>query len=128
MFHDPALFAVIRAITGCAAIGGFDGRIYRMDAGAHADAWHDDANDRYLVALSLNLTATAFAGGALRLRDRATRTVRADVANTGQGDAIVFRLDPALEHMVSPVTGEVPKVAWAGWFTGDRGKITGRFP
>ena len=127
MFQDQALFSAIRAITGCDPIGSFQGRIYRMDAGAHGDAWHDDANDRYLVALSLNLTDRPFEGGELHLRDRATRRVHAEIANTGQGDAIAFRLDPALEHMVTPVTGAASKIAWAGWFTGDRGKISGPF-
>ena len=119
MFHDAALFSVMRAVTGCDPIRSFHGRIYRMDPGAHADAWHDDANDKYLVALSLNLTDRPFAGGELHLRDRASRRVHAEVANTAQGDAVLFRLDPTLEHMVTAVTGGVPKVAWAGWFYRD---------
>jgi hypothetical protein len=120
MFHDAALFTFVRAVTACDPIGSFHGRIYRMDPRAHADAWHDDANDKYLVALSLNLTDRPFAGGELHLRDRASRRVYAEAGNTGPGDAIVFRLDPALEHMVAPVTGDVPKIAWAGWFHRDR--------
>jgi len=42
--------------------------------------------------------------------------MHASIANTGPGDAIVFRIDGALEHMVTPVSGAVSKIAWAGWF------------
>lgn len=116
LFNDPAVFRDVRAITGCDPIAAFQGRIYRMDPGTHHDVWHTDANGNYMVALSLNLTREPFEGGELRLRERAGGRLRAQVANTGPGDAIVFRIDGALEHVVGPVTGRTPKVAWAGWF------------
>jgi hypothetical protein len=119
LFHDPGLFAAIRGITGCDPIRSYHGRIYRMDASKHTDVWHTDVNGKYLVALSLNLTSEPFAGGELHLRDVASKRVYAQVANTGPGDAVLFRLDTALEHIVTPVTGPVPKVAWAGWFHRD---------
>jgi hypothetical protein len=116
LFNDRALFAEIERITGSEAIRSYAGRIYRMDAGAHADVWHTDANGDYMVGLSLNLTDGVFEGGALHLREYGSKRVRAEVANTGQGDAVVFRIDGGLEHIVAPVTGGVPKIAWAGWF------------
>jgi hypothetical protein len=116
MFNDRRLFDAIVGITDCDPIGSFDGRIYRMDAAAHQDVWHTDANGEYMVTLSLNLTGVPFAGGELHLRAYDSKRMRAQVANTGQGDAIIFRIDGGLEHMVTPVTGPVPKIAWAGWF------------
>ena len=116
MFHDAAVFESIRAITECDRIGSFHGRIYRMDANAHTDVWHTDANGKYLIALSLNLSPGPFAGGELHLRECDSKRMRAQVANTGQGDAIIFRIDGSLEHVVTPVTSEAPKIAWAGWF------------
>lgn len=119
MFHDRVLWDAVTAITGCDPIRSFHGRIYRMDAGAHEDVWHTDANGKYMLALSLNLTAAPFAGGELHLREYETKRMRAQVANTGQGDAIMFRIDGGLEHMVTRVIGPVPKIAWAGWFHRD---------
>jgi hypothetical protein len=116
MFHDGLLWNAVAAITSCDPIRSFHGRIYRMDADAHEDVWHTDANGQYMVALSLNLTPARFAGGELHLREYESKKMRAQVANTGQGDAVMFRIDGGLEHIVTRVTGPVPKIAWAGWF------------
>lgn len=116
LFQDPSLFAVVRDITGCDAIGSFKGRVYRMDPAAHHDEWHGDDDDNRLVTLSINLTDGVFAGGGLQLRRRDSLEVLDSVANTGPGDAIMFRIDHALEHRLSDVEGTVPKIAYAGWF------------
>ena len=120
LFHDRHLWDAVRGITGCDPIQSFHGRIYRMDPGAHEDVWHTDVNGQYMVALSLNLTAHPFTGGELHLRESGTRRMRVQIANTGQGDAIMFRIEDGLEHIVTSVTGTVPKVAWAGWFHRER--------
>lgn len=116
LFNDGALFRAVRTITGCDVISAFQGRIYRMDPGTHHDVWHTDVNGNYMVALSLNLTAGVFDGGELHLRDRATRQMHVRIANTRPGDAILFRIDDRLEHIVTSVTGTIPRIAWAGWF------------
>ena len=38
------------------------------------------------------------------------------VANTGLGDAIIFRLRSDLEHLATDVEGTIEKTAFAGWF------------
>jgi hypothetical protein len=117
LLNDPALFGVIRAITGCARIGSFAGRVYRVaDQDGLGLEWHDDAVRDRLVALSLNVGAGTFRGGWLELRDRTAGRIVARVKNRGFGDAILFRIGPALEHRNSPVTGSVAKTAFAGWF------------
>jgi 2OG-Fe(II) oxygenase superfamily len=122
LIHDAALFAIVQDLTGCAAIGTFAGRIYRMDPHAgHHDSWHGDDDEgsgpsNRMVALSVNLSPERYVGGLLELRRRGTTRLLHSVANTGAGDAILFRIDHALEHRVTDVEGTHPKIAWAGWF------------
>jgi hypothetical protein len=117
--NDPALFALVESMTGCRAIGCFTGRVYRRaarDDAGHYYPWHDDlAHDR-LVGLSVNLSETEYAGGVLQIRDAATKAMIVEVANTGHGDAVLFRISPKLEHQVTPVIGSGPRTVLAGWF------------
>jgi hypothetical protein len=39
-----------------------------------------------------------------------------ELPNTGQGDAIFFRISPELKHVVTAMEGTEPKTAYAGWF------------
>ncbi|HEX6463004.1 MAG TPA: 2OG-Fe(II) oxygenase, partial [Vicinamibacterales bacterium] len=45
----------------------------------------------------------------------ASERVLERVPNTGHGDALLFRLDPVLQHRACPVTAGV-KTAFAGWY------------
>ena len=117
LVQDPALFAFIERLAGCDPIGSFIGRVYRMDAGAgHHDVWHGDDDDNRMVGLSVNLSPAVYEGGVLELRERGTLRLLHRVANTGPGDAILFRIDHALEHRVTDVAGAASKIAYAGWF------------
>jgi hypothetical protein len=114
--NDPAVLRAIEDITGCASLTRFNGSIYRMlPAAGHRQDWHDDLVDGRLVALSVNLATSNYAGGVLEIRDRRTRRAIAQIPNTGKGDAVLFKLDASLEHRVTPVTAGV-KTAFAGWF------------
>ncbi len=115
--NDPKLYGIVQHISGCSLIGSFHGRVYRMvPGGGHCDSWHDDMVDYRLVSLSLNLSSEVYAGGVLQIRDRKLGQIVVGVANTGLGDAILFRLSQHLEHRVTEVVGAVPKTAFAGWF------------
>jgi hypothetical protein len=115
--NSARVFDAIRQITGCAAIGNFSGRIYRMlPDSEHYDSWHDDVGEHKLIGLSINLSAGIYDGGRFRLRERATERELCEVANLGFGDGQLFSISPALQHIVTPVTGAVPKTACAGWF------------
>jgi hypothetical protein len=115
--NDVALFELVRAITGCDRIGAFVGRIYRMLPGAeHEGTWHDDLLEGRMVAMSINLGNAPFSGGVLEIRDRASKRVLHRVANTGFGSAVIFRIDPELQHRVTAVREGAPKTAYAGWF------------
>jgi hypothetical protein len=115
--NDPRLFQLIREITGCEPISWYAGRIYRMLPGAeHEGHWHDDALEGRMLAMTINLGQAPYSGGVLEIREASSKKVADKVENTGPGDALVFRVDPSLEHRVSAVEGDVPKTAFAGWF------------
>ena len=115
--NDPRLFEFVREVTGCGAIGCFDGRVYRLDpTRGHGDSWHSDVGDNRLVAMSVNLTTSRYEGGRLQIRDQGSGEVTAEVGGTELGDAVIFRIAEHLRHRVSPVEGDVPRVAFAGWF------------
>jgi hypothetical protein len=120
--NAPGFLDVIRQITGCVRINRFVGRIYRMlPYSDHYDSWHDDLGgqaDR-LVGMSVNLGPVPYCGGLFRLADRNSGQVLGELPNTGQGDAILFRISPLLHHMVTRIDGPVPKTAFAGWFTAE---------
>ena len=51
------------------------------------------------------------------MRERDTRRVIFELANTGPGDAVLFRISEKLEHMVTAVEGDEPRTVFAGWFS-----------
>jgi hypothetical protein len=117
LFNSDLVFGVVRRIAGCERIENLTGRVYRVVPGhGHFDAWHSDVGDHRMVAMSLNLGREAFSGGALQIREKATRKLLCEVANTGPGDALLFRLRDGLEHRITEVTGTAAKTAFAGWF------------
>lgn len=116
VFNDASIFALVERITGCGAIARFGGFVYRLTpAHGHQHEWHNDLVESRLVAMSVNLGPGTYEGGVLELRDRASRRVLERVPNTGAGDALLFRIDAALQHRACAVTAGV-KTAFAGWF------------
>jgi hypothetical protein len=113
--NDRRLFEAIERITGCSAIGAFIGRVYLMRAGAgHYDRWHSDIDGARLIGMSVNLTEGEFRGGEFELRQADGIAWR--LANTGPGDAILFRIADGLQHRVAGIEGDVARIAFAGWF------------
>ena len=125
LFNDASLFAFIRRLTGCAPIGCFVGSVYRMKAElGHGDSWHDDIYNGRMVALSLNLSPDGYRGGLLQIREIASEKVLHEVANTGFGDAIIFRLSSEIEHRITAVEPGPAKTAYAGWFKSHPSRAT----
>jgi hypothetical protein len=117
LVNDDRLFRAVEAVTGCPAIGSFQGRVYRFtESPSHHDDWHDDLVDNRLVAMSVNLSSHPYDGGVLQIRDSTSGEILHEESNTGPGDALIFRLAPELKHRVTSVTGHRPKTAYAGWF------------
>lgn len=118
LMNSPKLLRLIEQITGCAAITCFNGRIYRrLPSPEYYQRWHTDvAEDGRLVAVSINLSTSVYEGGVLQIRWAGSQQILCEPHNTGFGDALVFRVDAGLEHRITPVEGDAPKTAMAGWF------------
>ncbi len=117
--NDAKFFDLMQEITECGEIGCFNARVYRMVPGkGHYDSWHDDAQkkDRRFIAMSINLSEQIYKGGLLQIRQKGAGTAGEKIANTGFGDAIIFRIHPRFEHRVTTLKGNQPKTALAGWF------------
>lgn len=116
LLNDPALFRAVGRITGGKPPASLVGQMFRMDpGGGHRCGWHDDVVGDRMLGLSINLGGP-FGGGVLRLRDRRRGRILREVANTGLGDAVLFRVAPGLDHSLTPVTGVTPRLVYAGWF------------
>jgi 2OG-Fe(II) oxygenase superfamily len=120
LVNDRALYRLVENVSGCRPIRMFQGRVYRRLPGQHHDSWHTDVHEERLVGMSLNLSAEPYEGGAFEIRRADTERLLVSIANTGLGDAHLFRISPALEHRVTDVRGTRPKTAYAGWFGGVR--------
>jgi hypothetical protein len=117
IMNDPALFDFIHRISGCRSIRYFGGRVYAFASRAdHYDRWHSDAIDARRVGVSVNLSEHEFSGGIFELRHADGDAVQWAAANTGPGDALLFRISDDLVHRVTPVVGPVSRIAYAGWF------------
>jgi hypothetical protein len=117
LMNDEKLFQLIEDITRCDRINCFEGRVYRVNPGeGHHDSWHNDIGEGRLVGLSLNLSRKVYAGGVLQIRNRESGALVSEAANTGSGDAVIFRLSRDLQHRITEVEGSASKTAFAGWF------------
>ncbi|HEX7084820.1 MAG TPA: 2OG-Fe(II) oxygenase [Vicinamibacterales bacterium] len=117
LWNSPALFDLVDRLTGCGPFGCFEGRVYRLaPSSGHYDSWHSDVGQDRRVAMSVNFSTAPYEGGVTEFRRAAESEPYYSVANTGFGDAILFRVDPALRHRVTDVTGQTPRTAYAGWF------------
>jgi hypothetical protein len=118
LMNVPVLLRQVAAMTATDRIHRFDGRVYQLTPGTdEGHDWHDDRAHGRRLGVSVNLTAGVFEGGMLQLRDAKTHAAAGGVANTGEGDCVIFRLGEDIQHRVLPVTGTIPRVAYAGWFS-----------
>jgi hypothetical protein len=117
LVNMPEFLRTMEILLGIRRIGWFGGRVYRMTAvDGHYDSWHRDVGDRRLATLSLNLTRQTYGGGGLQMRCSDSDSILHEVHNIGFGDALVFRVSRKLAHRIMPIEGNVPKIAYAGWF------------
>jgi hypothetical protein len=115
--NSPNVLRVAGELTGCGPFTRFWGRIYRAVPGAdHMDNWHDDFSPGRRVAISVNLSPGCYSGGILQMRERCSGRIFAEVENHGLGDAVLFRVCPDFTHRVTTVVGQIPRVAFVGWF------------
>lgn len=119
MLNGDTFINAIRHITHKPEIQSFHGRIYRLHESKNSFLkWHDDSNknEERIIGISLNLSIPPYAGGHFLIRNRKTKEVYKEVYYKEWGSAHIFRIDNALEHMVTDVTGEQARITLAGWF------------
>ena len=116
--NDLKLFGLVQTITDCDSIGYFEGRIYKLIRDPqHIFDWHDDLNEpNRLIAMSIKLSTGNYRGGLLQIREVRSGKIVAEVANTGLGNAVLFRVSKDLEHRVTGIEGDAPRTSFAGWF------------
>src|ERR1700685_2948845 len=92
--NDLKLFELVKTITGCAPIGCFQGRVYKLIPDPlHNFEWHDDRRESSrLIAMSINLTEEMFRGGIFQIREVSSGKITGEVANAGFGNAVLFAL------------------------------------
>ena len=119
--NDLKLFDLVQKITSCGPVGCFQGRVYKLIPDpAHILDWHHDLNEPgRLIAMSLNLSTAPFRGGVLQIREVGGARIVSEVANTGFGNAVIFRISRDLEHQVTQIQGDASRISFAGWFRSD---------
>lgn len=116
LMNSPSLLAEVSRITS-RELTFFHGRVYRLAPGTdEGHDWHNDAVHGRQVGVSINLTPGVFGGGELQFRAHDSRRPLGGVTNDGAGDLVMFRLGHDIQHRVLPVTGDVTRLAYAGWF------------
>jgi hypothetical protein len=116
LLNSCSLFQIFQRITDCSAIGSFGGRIYRSLPGDWLN-WHDDTDvSERVLGISINLSPERYAGGLFQLRERESEQIIWEAGSGNLGDAHLFRISRRLQHRVTRVEGNIPRITAAGWF------------
>lgn len=118
LFNNKELFAGLEKITGCGPIGNFVGRIHRSEEDEHEIKWHDDNTDTRLLAMTLGLDTERYTGAEFQMREKEGQKITRELGQIEAGDAIIFKIDPALEHRLAPMKSGRRTVG-VGWFRGE---------
>lgn len=117
MFNNKELFSILEKITDCGPIGNFIGRMHRSEKDEHEIKWHDDNTDTRLLAMTLGLDTERYTGAEFQMREKSTQKITRELGQIEAGDAIIFKIDPALEHRLAPMESGRRTVG-VGWFRG----------
>lgn len=117
----PAMLRWIEAVSQCDALQSLTGVVAEMVPGTDQRLdWHDDTNagPERRLAMVLQLSDGPCEGGVFELRMKETGRMLVQQANLPCGSLILFRVDPALSHRVTPVTDGAARRVFAGWLNG----------
>jgi hypothetical protein len=120
LLHREPLFRWLERVTGCAPIRAVEGRVVQTHAVPGDElAWHDDMNGphRRRLGVTLALTSPPYEGGLFELR-RVGESALLRFIHDSPGTMLVFKISPALEHRVHPLTAGGPRRVYTGWFVG----------
>jgi len=117
----PEVLRIIGSLLDGPVLTGVAGAIAQFAAGTDERLdWHDDlAEPQRRLAITINLGATPYHGGAFEFRDLASGAPPIRHLHSTPGEALLFPIGAGLQHRVLPVTGGGPRTVFAGWFLGD---------
>jgi len=117
----PEVLRTIGALLGGPSLTGVAGAIAQFAAGAETRLdWHDDlAEPKRRLAITINLGATPYNGGAFEFRDLMSDAAPFRYVHSTPGEALLVPIGTGLQHRVLPVSGGGPRTVFAGWFLGD---------
>ena len=117
----PEVLRIMESLLGGPALTGVAGAIAQFAAGAEERLdWHDDlVEPQRRLAITINLGAAPYDGGAFEFRDLASGAPPFRHVHSTPGEALLFPIGAGLQHRVLPVTGGGPRTVFAGWYLGD---------
>lgn len=115
LMNDQSVLHTLEEITGHKGLHNFNGRIYKLDSSVAGMDWHQDMDGNKKISVTINISTEIFTGGELIIHNKVTGEIQ-KFHNVGYGDAIFFEVNKDYQHRVLPVTGDVPKLAVAGWY------------
>jgi 2OG-Fe(II) oxygenase superfamily len=119
VLNRAALLDWLKAVTGCNASGGIEGRLVETRPGGIDQlSWHRDTvpNARYEFGVTLHLRPCQYEGGAFEMRDSKSKQPLFRHYPADPGDLLIFEVDHRSEHRVMPVESGEPRLVFTGWF------------
>lgn len=120
----PEMLCWVEQATGKRGLQKVDGRIVRTRAGAEDGLnWHNDEHETggdvvRRLAITIGLSDEPYEGGAFELRKSGSADLLIAYHHLNAGTALLFDIDPGLEHRVRPVRSGGARRVFTGWFLG----------
>jgi hypothetical protein len=117
------LLSWLEAVTGHHPLTRAEGRLVQTRANRMDQlAWHNDTDPpNRKLGVVICLCEGSFDGGIFEMRHKNSEAPFLTYKHEIAGSALVFDIDHALEHRVTPVTSGEPRRVYTGWFMQDIG-------
>jgi hypothetical protein len=114
--NRPSMLRWLEEATGCGPLAKVEGTLAQtLNRPGDELTWHDDYPERgRKLAFVVNLSTEPYVGGEFELRRKSGEMIfshRYDELNS----ALIFAVDPGLEHRVLRLTAGGPRRVFAGW-------------
>ena len=115
IFTSPEFLETIRQVTG-EPVTAQSGRAFEIQPGSGFQ-WHgDSATHNRVVGFSLNLSPVPYEGGEFQIK-ALSEPEQISTVKTDYLDIHIFKVNNTMyTHRICTVTGEVPRLAYSGWF------------
>lgn len=112
----PAFLHWVEAVTGCGPVRTMAAWVAETrPGGVEQLGWHRDTGADYALGVTVHLGREPYDGGVFELRDTATGAMRFRHHQAQRGDVLLFDIDQALEHRVTPVSAGAARRVFTGW-------------